>query len=306
MPSTYEELDKLVRLAAFRFLEKQTTVYGEVLPRTLLAEGFIFEGRRVPLIGPQGIFKPAVLPDTPISITTAPPKPNVPLPYDDQLYQHGLLSYRYRGKDPNYPGNVGLRRAMRNKVPLIYHYGIVPGRYLSIWPVYIVGDDRARLTFTVAVDDARLATEVLPEWGEELRRVYVARVTYQRLHQHSFRERVLRAYREQCAVCRLRHAELLEAAHILPDRHPLGEPTVQNGLALCKLHHAAFDRHILGVRPDLVVEIRRNILEEVDGPMLQHGLKLMHGKKLHVPRSKNLRPREEFLRERYDLFLKAG
>jgi hypothetical protein len=59
---------------------------------------------------------------------------------------------------------------------------------------------------------------------------------------------VLRAYRDCCAVCRLRHEELLDAAHILPDGHPRGEPVVRNGLALCKLHHAAFDRHILGIR----------------------------------------------------------
>ena len=102
------------------------------------------------------------------------------------------------------------------------------------------------------------------------------------------------------------HAELLEAAHILPDRHPLGEPTVPNGLALCKLHHAAFDRHILGVRPDLVIQIRRDILEEVDGPMLLHGLQQMHGSRLHVPRPEELRPRREFLEERYELFRKAG
>lgn len=300
------DIDQRVRLAAFRFLEEQTLLHGDVLPRSVLAEGFVLEGRRVPLLGPQGIFRPAVLPDMPISITTVPPKRGEPPPYDDQLRPDGLLSYRYRGTDPDHPDNVGLRLALRRRAPLVYHYGIVPGRYLSIWPVYIVGDDPPRLTFTVAVDDARLAADTLPEWGDEVRRSYVARVTLQRLHQHSFRERVLRAYREQCAVCRLRHAELLEAAHILPDRHPLGEPTVPNGLALCKLHHAAFDRHILGVRPDLVIQIRRDILEEEDGPMLLHGLQHMHGSRLHVPRPAELRPRREFLEERYDLFRRAG
>lgn len=37
-----------------------------------------------------------------------------------------------------------------------------------------------------------------------------------------------------------------------------------NGLALRTLHHAAFDRHVLGVRPDLKVEIRLDVLEEED------------------------------------------
>ncbi|HUG42214.1 MAG TPA: hypothetical protein VMM12_17235 [Longimicrobiales bacterium] len=53
--------------------------------------------------------------------------------------------------------------------------------------------------------------------AEEFRRVYTTRVVWQRMHQASFRDRVLRAYRESCSVCQLGHAELLDAAHILPD-----------------------------------------------------------------------------------------
>jgi len=43
-----------------------------LLPREILAQGFVFDGQRVPLIGPQGIFKPALLPEMPVSITTVP------------------------------------------------------------------------------------------------------------------------------------------------------------------------------------------------------------------------------------------
>jgi putative restriction endonuclease len=123
--------------------------------------------------------------------------------------------------------------------------------------------------------------------------------------QRTFRERVLEAYREQCALCRLRHIELLEAAHIRPDSDPEGEPIVSNGLALCKLHHAAFDRNILGIRPDYVVEIRVDILEEIDGPMLRHGLQEMHGSKLVVPRRQEHRPDPAALEFRYSAF-RAG
>ena len=49
-------VDARVRLAAFDFLARQTAIIDEVLPRTLLAQGFLFEGIRVPPIGPQGIF----------------------------------------------------------------------------------------------------------------------------------------------------------------------------------------------------------------------------------------------------------
>ncbi len=298
-------LDHRIRAAAFAFLEQQTALYGEVLPHDILQRGFEFDSMRVPLMAQQGIFKPKVLPDIALTIMTAPPRPGEPPPYDDQLRPDGLLAYRYRGTDPNHYQNVWLRRAKEQSAPLVYLYGIVRGRYLPIWPVFVVGEDRPNHAFLVAVDDRRFATDEVADLATEIRRAYVTRVVVQRLHQRSFRDRVLTAYREQCAMCRLRHAELLEAAHIIPDSEE-GKAIVSNGLALCKLHHAAFDRHILGVRPDLVVEVRRDILEEVDGPMLRYGLQQMHGSRIIVPRSTELRPRPEFLEERYERFRKAG
>jgi putative restriction endonuclease len=107
-------------------------------------------------------------------------------------------------------------------------------------------------------------------------------------------------------MCRLRHAELLDAAHILPDGHPLGNPVVPNGLALCKIHHAAFDSNILGVRPDLVVEVQRRILDEIDGPMLRHGLQELHGSRLLIPRSRASHPDRDRLEYRYEEFSRAS
>jgi len=93
----------------------------------------------------------------------------------------------------------------------------------------------------------------------------------QRIHQQAFRERVVAAYRSQCAMCRLRHASLLDAAHIVPDSEE-GEPKVSNGLALCKLHHAAFDGFLVSVTPDYGIQVRTSVLEEEAGPILEHGL----------------------------------
>ena len=64
--------DATVRNAAFEWLGAQVDTLGDVLPRTLLAQGFMLSGRRVPLVSPQGIFKPQVLSGAPLSITTAP------------------------------------------------------------------------------------------------------------------------------------------------------------------------------------------------------------------------------------------
>jgi putative restriction endonuclease len=198
---------------------------------------------------------------------------------------------------------------MQRHAPLIYCHGVVKGQYVAVWPVFIVGDSPRDLTFTVSVDDRQLASLGAVDTGDpgaDARRRYITRQVQQRLHQEGFRQRVLAAYHAHCAVCRLRHAELLEAAHILPDGHPQGHPVVPNGVALCKLHHAAFDANILGIRPDYEIEIRLDVLEETDGPMLKHGLQGFHRGRLLTPRRQVLWPKREFLEERYALFKKAS
>src|SRR2546423_2090987 len=159
---------------------------------------------------PQGIFKPAVLPEAPISITTVPAVAGRPRPYEDELGPDGFLRYRYRGSDAQHRDNVGLRIAMQRQLPLVYFHGVTPGRYVAEWPVFVIADDRASLTFTVAVDDAgAIGSDELVDVVDDVRRAYVTRLARQRIHQLAFRARVLRAYRESCSVCRLRHAELL-------------------------------------------------------------------------------------------------
>lgn len=303
-----DDRDRLVRLAAFAWLADQVELHGEVLPIGLLRQGFTFEGQRVPLMGPQGIFKPAALPNVPLSITTVPTVEGKHRPYEDEMAPDGFLRYRYRGTDTNQRDNVGLRRAMEQQLPLVYLFGTAPGWYRPEWPVFIVGDAPAQLTFTVAMDDPQvLRPDLTIDVVDNARRSYITRLARHRLHQLAFRQRVLVAYRESCAVCQLGHSELLDAAHILPDNHPRGEPVVTNGLALCKLHHAAFDRHIVGIRPDLVLEVRQDILQEVDGSMLRHGIQELQGKRLLVvPNRRAQHPDTESLAERYELFRAAG
>ncbi len=303
-----DALDQQVRVAAFEFLAEQTRLHGETLPWARLLRGFEFRGRRVPLVSQPGIFKPAILPEVPLTIRTAPEEEGRPRPYADEMDSEGRLRYRYRGTDPQHPDNVGLRRAMARRLPLIYLFGVVPGQYMPVWPVYVVGDDPGGLSFLVSVDERHHALTLAGEDPRvaEARRAYVTVLTRQRLHQQTFRQRVLRAYQERCAICRLRRVELLDAAHILPDGDPRGEPVVPNGVALCTLHHAAFDRYILGIRPDLVVDVRLDVLREADGPMLRHGLQGFQGSRIAVPRDERLRPNREWLAERYERFARAS
>lgn len=296
-----------IRVEAFHYLIGLVDRHGEVLPLDSLRQGFQFRGQRVPLMGPQGIFKLAAL-DLPLSITTVPVVPGHPRPYEDALGGEGFLQYRYRGDDPNHRDNRGLREVMRLRLPLIYFYGVERSRYLPQWPVFIVGDNPQRLSFTVQVDDQFASdSEEAYELPDVARRAYVTRLSRQRLHQAAFRFRVFRAYQNSCAMCKLHHTDLLDAAHIIPDRDPRGEPTTSNGLALCKLHHAAFDRNIVGIRPDSILEIRHDVLDEIDGPMLRHGLQDLNGRRLLVvPRATPDRPDVGFLQERYEVFRAAS
>ena len=295
------ENDQRIRNAAFTWLAQQVNSDDGVIARNVLTEGFEFDGRRVALVSQQGIFKPAIM-QLPLSITTSPNSP-----YDDELDADQLLRYKYRGTNPYHRDNVGLREAMRRRLPLVYFHGLVPNRYLAMWPVYVVGDSIGGLEFSVTCEDAVSAEPIdtLRDEGEpfgELKRSYAATEVQRRIHQAAFRERVLRAYNQQCAFCSLRHGELLDAAHIIPDRELRGEPIASNGMSLCRLHHAAFDRSMLGVHPSYIIHVRPDILEEIDGPMLRHGLQGLQGQRILVPSRRVDRPDEGRLWERWGRF----
>jgi putative restriction endonuclease len=295
--------DTRVRLRAFQWLDEVSPAHEDILPRALLQEGFELDGQRISLVAPNGIFTPRGC-DYPLSITTV-----LNGPYPDRFEDAHRLSYRYRGTDPEHRDNVGLRNAMRNNIPLIYFYAVAQGRYQAIKPVFITAADPANLTFTVMADASgtfreQLATTqmVADPVRTELRRQYATATVQVRLHQASFRERVLDAYRTHCAMCRLKHRELLDAAHIIPDADPQGDPKVSNGLSLCKIHHTAFDCGILGIRPDYVIEVRHDVLKEVDGPMLKYGLQALHKSELFLPSRLEDRPSRDALDRRYKNF----
>ncbi len=298
------DADLRIRLAVFDWLARQREEHGEAIPRDLLTS-FALDGVRVPLVGPQGIFKPAAC-ELPLSIATI--EGNYPDEWDED---RGTLRYAYRGTDPNHHDNVGLRRAMRERVPLVYFLRVLPGRYVAMYPVFVVGDDSTSLAFTVQVEDMAVTHSVVggdryDDAAGAVRRAYVTRVVRQRVHQAAFRERVVRAYQDQCALCRLRHHQLLDAAHITPDREADADPVVTNGVALCKLHHAAFDSYFFAIRPDYRVEVRPSILAEHDGPMLVVGLQEIHDRLIALPRQANQLPDRERLARRYAEFLRTA
>jgi putative restriction endonuclease len=299
------DADQRIRLAAFDWITRQREDRGEALPRRLL-ESFMLDGVRIPLVGPQGIWKPAVC-ELPLSIATVASGP-----YSDQFdSRRGVLRYAYRGTDMNHRDNRGLRRAGEERVPLVYFHAVEPAHYAAAYPIFVVGDHPGELYFELQVDDLGAALDALYSGAvasedPEPRRAYVTATFRRRLHQLQFRERVIRAYEARCALCRLRHAELLDAAHITADSDPEGDPVVSNGISLCKLHHAAFDRFFFAVRPDYTITVRPSILSESDGPMLVVGLQEIHGQKIIVPRRVAEQPDPARLERRYREFVAAS
>ena len=286
----------------FSHLARLVAASADGTVRSADVNRFEVDGSPMKLIVQTGIWKPAQL-QSALTIRTTYTPPTQEPPYVDSIGSDGLVRYKYHGFDPDHSDNRALRAAIQSEKELAYFVGVDRGVYVPRWPVWIVAEDRTRHEFCVAVDEGLQLSHLGVDAAQ---RAYAARLVQERLHQPVFRSRVLRAYETTCAMCRLRHAELLDAAHILPDGHPLGNPVVPNGLALCKIHHAAFYSNILGVRPDLLVEVQRPILDEIDGPMLRHGLQELHGSRLLIPRSRASQPDRERLEYRYEEFRTAS
>ena len=112
----------------------------------------------------------------------------------------------------------------------------------------------------------------------------------------NFRREVLRAYNYQCAVCGydLRMDEIsvgLEAAHIQWKQFH-GPCTVNNGLALCSIHHKAFDRGIWGLDSNFNVLLTEGLNggECVDNLFFNY-----ENKKINLPRREIDIPKNDFI-----------
>jgi putative restriction endonuclease len=301
------DLDTRFRATAFAYLDGVTNESGGLVTRQQL-EAFTFEGDRVPLIERQrGIRKVSWL-EAAISMLTTFVSDPAQAPYDDKIGEDGYPRYKWQGTDGTTFDNRSLRVAMERQLPLVYLVGVERGLYEAHYPVWLVAEEPAERQFVLALEETmreQWSLDLFHPADVALRREYALSIVKRRLHQRLFRDRVLIAYRRQCSLCGLRHAELLDAAHIKEDSQG-GEPIVPNGVAMCAIHHRAFDHHLLGIRPDYVVEIRADVLEEKDGPTLRHTLQGVHGAPLRLPTQAAARPDPLLLEERWAVFRAAG
>lgn len=299
--------DTDIRLAAFNRLVQLEKLHGPILPWEVIAQGFPWQGRTLLFANqPRGIFRPVGMTGAALSIKSTTPRGTRERRYPDQYSYDGTLLYRFQGHDPDAFDNQLLKMAYLDQAPLIFFCGVAPGQYRPIWPVYVSDFEPERLRCEVQVGElpgARVSDA--PRIAEPLERRYATRQAQQRLHQAAFRYHVLQAYHARCAVCRLPAKALLEAAHIIPDRDELGHAEVPNGLALCRLHHGAFDAELLGIRPDGVIQVSRQLLEARDGPTLELAVKSFHERPLERPAHPLDWPKQDYLEARYEQFLAA-
>ena len=195
---------------------------------------------------------------------------------------------------------------MVSGLPLIWFHGVASGVYLPIFPVWLAAEEAASQQFVVSLDEASLqARRDLAVEDPALLRSYAERTVQTRLHQPLFRQRVLLAYENKCALCHLRHTRLLDAAHVIADADG-GQPVVTNGISMCKIHHAAYDADIFGIDPKYRVGVRPDVMLEIDGPTLRYTLQAIDGSQIDLPRRRAAKPDPEALDVRWKQFLDAS
>ncbi|HZZ93227.1 MAG TPA: HNH endonuclease [Usitatibacter sp.] len=302
--------DQEIRQAAFFAVQRRAAIRNQ-LTSADLKSGFPYQGNRLPLVNPQrGIFKPKEM-DYLLSLRTVVPRQGARVWYDDQREAHKqiyegdeLVEYAFMGKNPESADNRWLREAMVDKVPFIYFLGTAPTLYQPIIPTFISDWDpvrlRARLSFglpgTTQADPGETTME----------RRYALREVKMRLHQATFRAAVISAYGGRCAVSGLPESTLLDAAHIAADKdEEFGQPIIQNGLPLTKLHHAAFDGHLIGITPDYEIVVSDRLLEIRDGPTME-AVKGLHHKRLILPARAQDLPDKNRLAMRFEEFRQAN
>ena len=151
------------------------------------------------------------------------------------------------------------------------------------------------------VIDAAGLPEAMPvELADAVRRARRAGAAIVR--DRRFSGRVADAYGGSCAMCGL-DIQLVEGAHIYPAAAPGSPDEPWNGLALCANHHAAFDRHLIGVLPESrEIVFHHDVLAQVDeSPPVKAWVEGSFNV-LAEPREPALRPRSEMFVRRYEHF----
>ncbi len=307
-----QSLNDQIRAAAGLAIQKLIRDKGDnVFTWAEINNGFEVAGNKIHFATKAaGIFKPKELTDdAALSVKQVrPSRRGRDAPYQDKELNNGIVSYQLEGTGEETRFNRTLEQAHKKQLPLIFFRGISDGLYEAFYPVYVEDfsypNHEALLVFDAPSNAAgNLSGNAINETNE-----LVAEYTFSqrrnRLHQKAFRQRILSAYGLRCALTNLPLVDLLEAAHIISDSKG-GPPSVQNGIAMTTFHHTAFEANLMGIDPDGKIVLNSQVRGTRDGPMFNHGLLELEGRKIRFPTYVGHHPSRDFLALKFDEFLAA-
>jgi putative restriction endonuclease len=151
----------------------------------------------------------------------------------------------------------------------------------------------------VAGDPAAISDEAIEAGVSAKPRAHALRVTKVALRDIRFRRNVLAAYGHECAMCALQ-LRLVEAAHIVPVGHPSGTDETCNGVALCSLHHSAYDAGLIAFDENYNVLISDAKFAELAAAQRDGGAKAFKDglrKTLRVPKASEVQPKPDYVKK---------
>lgn len=114
----------------------------------------------------------------------------------------------------------------------------------------------------------------------------------------NFRQQVLHAYGNRCAVTRAQ-LRLVDAAHILPVGSPDSSDHVTNGLALSPTYHRAYDNGLIYLDTDYVMRMNPHRLADLSALRLDGGIEGFKEPlgRILLPPDRGQWPKPEFVRK---------
>ena len=139
---------------------------------------------------------------------------------------------------------------------------------LNAASLHTSGTAAADMSLLNNLDD--LNDEQIREVNNQERQLVLSQIA-RKYRASDFRRRVLGAYGHRCAVCGIQ-LELIDAAHIIPVAANSSTDETRNGIALCKIHHTAFDRNLISFDENYKIEVSESEISRLTSIRLAGGL----------------------------------